>query len=232
MNQNNPWQTILDIAGRYKAWAFLDLETTGLQHPIDVVQIGLERGAFEGGAWHSAVALSAVIEPTVKVEAEAAAVHGLGTPEVGQPTTGAMHGLDDLHEIPGYLIALPSVVSWETAVASARRTLVGRQNRPDVVACWGSYDAEVLAALGERGPTLTFDCPVIDLQALYAATLPPSPDGRRRRGSLERAAVRFYCQPPGRRQSHRALADAMLARRVWAEMVRDARHVVDAMAGR
>ena len=231
MDKNNPWQTILDIAGRYRSWAFVDLETTGLQHPIDVVQLGIERGTFESGAWVSSLALSAIVEPTVEVEAEAAGVHGLGTPEAGQRATGAMHGLGELDEPPMVLIALPKVVSWSAAVMHAQAGIID-DSPLDAVACWGSYDAEVLSALGERGPTLAFGCPLIDLQALHAATLAPSPDGRRRRGSLERAAVRFYCQPPGRRQSHRALADAMLASRVWAEMVRDAQHVVDAMASR
>ena len=233
MTENNPWQAILDVAARYTSWAFLDVETTGLQHPIDVLQLGIERGTVEGGAWVGSTALSVLVEPTVEIDLDAARVHGLYEEQLenGKPANGAMHGLGELDETPVVLIAVPQVVSWREAAVFAQSTL-DAPDAPEAVACWGSYDAEVLAALGERGPTLRFDCPVIDLQALYAATMAPAADGRRRRGTLERAAVRFYCQPPGRRQSHRALADAMLARRVWSEMVRDAQHVVDAMAGR
>jgi hypothetical protein len=230
MTQNNPWQAILDIAARYTYWAFIDLETTGLDQPIDVVQLGIERGKVVRGEWDCEVALSVLVEPTVEIEPEALRVHGLKAEQlvVGRPATGAMHGLGEIDEPPTILMCSPKVLSWPQAVLLAESTIIS----PEVVAFWGSYDAEVLAALGERGATVRMGCPVIDLQALYAATLAPAADGQRRRGSLERAAVRFHCQSPGRRQSHRALGDAILARRVWLEMVRDAQHVVDAMAAR
>lgn len=225
----NTWETLRELA-RHGRWCFLDLETTGLDAPIDVVQLGLDIGTVgPDGSWTPTHQLSVVVEPRVPVEADALEVHGLEPDRlaVGRDCTD-LHGVGPTIGV-GQVLA-ERVVDWPTAVELAE--LVLSEGRPAVIFTWSTYDTDVLDGIIARGlPCINLSAyEIVDLKALYAATLPPAEGGLRESTRLAAAARRLCVNAEA--QAHRALPDAILARQVALRLLAEApfAHALDGLA--
>jgi len=215
----NTWKTMRELAAMGR-WCFLDLETTGLEAPIDVVQLGLDIGAVDAeGRWVDGRQLSVVVQPGQPVEADAILVHGIDPARlaVGRDCVD-LHGVR-LVEGSGQVL-MERVVDWRTAVELTEMVL--GELRPAVIFTWSTYDTDVLDGIIARGsPCIDLSrFEVVDLKALYAATLPPAEGGVRESTRLAAAARRLSVSAEP--QAHRALPDAMLARGVALRLLAEA----------
>jgi DNA polymerase III epsilon subunit-like protein len=215
----NTWDKLRELAALGR-WCFLDLETTGLDAPVDVVQLGLDIGRTDAhGVWRDGVQLSVVVEPTLPIQPSALAVHGLDPARLaaGRDCTD-LHGVR-VAEGSGQVL-LERVVDWRTAVELTEVVLA--ELRPAVIFTWSTFDTDVLDGLIARGrPCLDLSpFEIVDLRALYAATL-PTPEGGARESTRLASAARRLCVT-AEPQAHRALPDAMLARGVALRLLAEA----------